>query len=741
MLADDEARRRFRQEALTLSKLNHPNIATVFDFDTQGGTDFLVTEYIPGTTLDAKLTAGPLAEKEVLRLGTQLADGLDAAHRQGVVHRDIKPGNLRLTADGVLKILDFGLAKGTLPVSASAVTTSPTQSPEITGTIPYMAPEQLRGGRPDTRSDVYSAGVVLYEMVTGRRPFRETFLSRLVEAILHQPSVPPSKINAAVSPELERIILKCLQKEPNNRYQSAAELEEDLCCVVTGSTVAVANFASTTRSRRLLVFVMAIIAVSALLSAFAIGRWRGRIWGGTGSTHITSLAVLPLENISGDPSQEYFVDGMTEELTTKLAQISGLRIISRTSAMQYKHTHKALPEIARELHVDAVVEGSVMRSDDSVRITAQLIEAAADRHLWAKDYQHPLRDVLRLQDQVAQSIVNEVKIKLTPQEQARLAGSHLVNSKAYEAYLKGRYHFHQGTEDQFREAKAYFEQATKIDLNYAPAYVGLADYYWVTNDLSPRLAIPRAKDLVVKALAIDDALADAHSTLAAIRLYGDWDWSGADKEFKRAIELNPSYAEAHRMYSDFLSEMGRHDQALVEIRKAQELDPLSIITSVTAAWTFYYARQYDRAIEQCRKVLNWYPHSVSAHDCLGSSYTEKGAYEEAITEYRAVVSASGSDSLRLAGLGRAVAAAGKRADAQKVVEQLKEESKTHYVAPYFLAVIYAALSDKDQAFSWLDRACLERDSYLVRLKVDPALDSLRSDSRFEYLLRRVGLPR
>jgi eukaryotic-like serine/threonine-protein kinase len=731
ILADEDARRQFRREALALAKLNHPNVGTVYEFDNQQGVDFLAMELISGLSLDAKLAGRALPEPQVLRFGIQLADALQAAHAQGIVHRDLKPGNLRVTAEGRLKVLDFGLAQWMQSEGDKDRTVTASRLREVSGTVPYMAPEQLRGEKADTRSDIYSAGVVLYEMTTGHRPFMESG-PPLIGAILEKPPSPPSTYNHSISPGLESIILKALDKDPNRRYQSAKELEVDLERLSTG----VPPLIPQRRPYWVWVALFSLILIFALILGLNVNGWRDRLFG---TTHIKSLVVLPLENLSGDPDQGYFADGMTDELTTKLAQIGALRVISRTSATQYKHSGKALPEIAKELNVDAVVEGSVLRSGDHVRITVQLIEAFTDKHLWAKDYEQPLNDVLRVQDQVAQAIVNEVKITLSPEEQARLASSRSVNSGAHEAYLKGHYRLRQGTEEQLQEAKGYFERAIKLDPDYAPAYAGLADFYWLTNEISPGIAIPKAKEYALKAMAIDDSLADAHSTLAAIKFYGDWDWLGADKEFKRAIQLNPNYSEARAAYSAFLSEMGRHEQALFQIRTAQEMDPVSASTGATAAWASYYARQYDAAIAEARKVLDMDPNSISAHDLLGSAYLAKGVYEKAVAEYKVVVGNSDRDPLRLVSLARAYALAGRRPEAEKIAAQLSAAASTHYVPPLFLGVIYTALGDNDRAFSWLEKAYHEHDSYLVRLKVEPGLDSLRSDPRFQDLLRRMKL--
>jgi eukaryotic-like serine/threonine-protein kinase len=739
-ITDEGARRHLHKEALVLSKLNHPSIATVYDFDTKRGVDFLVMEYIPGITLSDKLAAGPLPEKEVVRLGMQLSDGLAAAHERGVIHRDLKPGNLQLTNDGRLKILDFGIAKQWRPLTGATVTESSLQSHSISGTLPYMAPEQLAGEEADARTDVHGAGFVLYEMATGQRPFAEVQSGQLFSALLRKAPIPPTTLNPKVSAELERIIGKCLEKEPENRYQSAKELTIDLRRLGAPSTNT-GQVQERERRTRKLILVAGALLVAACATLFALkgSEWRDRVVGKMATPRIDSLAVLPLENLSGDPGQEYFADGMTEELITTLSQISALKVTSRTSVMQYKGTRKTVPQIAQELHVDAVIEGSVMRDADHVRVTAQLIRAPTDTHVWAKSYQRDLRDVLAVQNEVAHAITSEINVKLTAQEQVRLAETHPVNFAAHDAYLKARFYMQQGTEAALRQAKAYFEEAARIDSSYAPAYAGLADYYMLTDELSPRVAMPKAKAYVQKALALEDGLAGAHATLAFIKFYGDWDWLGADKEFERAIELSPSYAEAHRSYSDFLSEMGRHDQALAEIRTAQELDPFSATVILDGGWALYYAREYDRAIEQCRKVLDLDPHSVSALDCVGSAHLATGAYDQAIAEFTALVTSSVNEPLRLASLGCAYASAGKKIQAQRILAQLNEASKTHYVPPYFLGLVHAAMGDKEAAFSWLEKAYEEHDSYLVRLKVEPVMDPLRPDPRFEKLLHRMNL--
>jgi serine/threonine-protein kinase len=747
LVADESVRKRLHKEARALSKLNHPNIEILFELGSKEDTEFLVVEYVPGVTLGTRLAQGPLPEKEIARLGAQLANGLAAAHSQRVVHCDLKPDNLRITPDGRLKILDFGIAKSlrvTRETSKYEVSTeSTTLDQAVVGTLPYMAPEQLRSEPADSRSDLYAAGAVLYEMATGQRAFRDGVAPQLTDAILHQPVVPPRALNPKISLELERIILKCLQKEPENRYQSAAELEVDLRQLAT-PTVPQAESGGhglpIWRRRPSLAATLAVVLL-AILIVFIVSKWWEQHAGRNGPGRIQSLAVLPLQNLSGDPQKDYYADGMTDLLIADLSQISALRrVISRTTMMQYKGTRKPLPQIARELGVDAVIEGSVLTSGDRVRITAQLIQGATDKHLWAKSYERDARDVLKLQGDVAGAIADEIRIAVTPQERARLNNAPPVIPVAYDAYLRGRDHWNKGTEHDWQQARQYFERAVQIDPHYASAYAGLADYYLSTDALPPRVAMPKAKEYALKALEIDPTLPEAHTLLGAVRFWADWNWPEAERDFRRALELNPGHVEALRVYSAYLTALGRAEEALAEIRRAQELDPLSIETQITAGWALYYARRYDKAIEQCGKSLDLEPDSVPAHDCLGLSYLAKKMYEKAIAECQRAVDLSSSDLNRVVDLARAQALAGNKAGALKALSELRGRAKQTYVPPSFFAQIHLSLGEKEQGLAWLDTAYVDRDSYLMRLKVEPAFDSVRSDPAFQDLMRRLALP-
>ncbi len=740
-LADEAARKRFRKEALALSKLNHPNIETVHDFGTQEVVDFLVMEYVAGETLTDKLATRPLPEKEVARLGQQLAEGLTAAHGQGVIHRDLKPGNLRVTPDGRLKILDFGLAKLLRPVSDTAATESFTETQGAAGTLPYMAPEQLRGEKVDARSDLWAAGAVLYEMATGQRAFPEVQGPRLIDAILHQAPLPPRGLNGKISAELEQAILKCLEKEPENRYQSARELVVDLRRL--SGPVPMAARPRPRVWRWQLGASLAAVMILAVLVGLDVGGVRERVsrWLGPGAGRIQSLAVLPLADLSADPQQDYFADGMTDALITDLAKIGPLRVISRSSIVRYKKTQKSVPEIAKELKVDALVEGSVLRSGDRVRITAQLIEAATDRHLWAESYERDLRDILALQGDVSRAIAREIQLKLTPQQEAQLATSRPVNPQAHDAYLRGLYHCRRAAE--LLKGVEFFEQAIKLDPSFAAPYGSLGTCYHSIaffGVLAPQEAYGKAKAAALKAFELDDSLPDAHTAMAYVMLHSEWNWVEAEKQYKRSLELNPNDGGVHHLYAHFLMVMGRADESVAETLRAAELDPVNSTLSACRGWHCLYASKLDQAMEFLQRTLQAEPKHILAWQWIGQVYVQRGKYEEAIGAFERAVNLMGG-SWALGGLGHAYAVAGRRQDAQNVLAELKRQlAKGHYVPAYDVALVYAGLGQRDKTFEWLGNAYQERSALLVHVNWDPRFNPLRGDPRMDDLIRRIGLP-
>ena len=737
VLTDEAARKRFRTEALALSRLNHPNIATVYDFDRQDTTDFLVMEYLPGASLDIKLLAGSLPEPETIRLGLQIAEGLAAAHERGVVHRDLKPGNLRFTPEGRLKILDFGISKFLGPVSLTAETESVSETRAVAGTLPYMAPEQVLGNTADERADLYSCGAVLYEMATGTRAFPQTHRPRLTDAVLHQKPVPPRAINAQVSPALQSIILKCLEKDPRKRYQSASDLVADLRRLEAGQAPIASMGMGPWRKHAAAVLVLVLLA--GIGAGFFINQTRRE---SAAARHINSLAVLPLENLSGDPTQDYFADGMTEDLINRLARMGGMRVISRTSVMRYKGVHKPLSQIAKELGIDAVVEGSAARSGDRVRISAQLIMAANEQHLWGDSYTRDLRDVLELQDEVAEAIARQIRGTLmgrvTPP-----TDNHEINPGVYEDYLRGRSEWNKRTLDGTNAALQHFRNALEKDPNYAPAESGVADCYvtlWLSlGALSREEALPQAREALQRALALDEASPEAHSTLGTLRMYADWDWPGAEAEFKRAISLNPSYATAHHWYGLLLTFRGRTGEARQELARARDLDPLSPIIRLNSAWVEYAAGDNDALITASQNELGSDPTFWDAHWDLGSALVQKGDLNTGISELQKAVDFSHNSSATVASLGYALGRADRRADAEQILHKLQQRAQHEPVAPEEIAMVYIGLGDHNDALLWLEKAYRAHSKGLVLLRADPWYHSLSDEPRYKDLLREVGL--
>ncbi len=744
LLADEAARRRFRKEALALSTLNHPNIQTVHDFDTQDGVDFIVTEYVEGTTLSERVTAGALPEKEVLKLGAQMADGLAAAHAQGIVHRDLKPDNLRVTPTGRLKLLDFGLALRALPTAAGVTTLSVADTHALMGTLPYMAPEQLRGEVVDARTDVFAAGCVLYELSTGRRAFGDTLAPRLTDAILHQPPVAPHTVNPQMSAELERIVLKCLEKDPDQRYQSAAELAVDLRRLEGGRVPSVAAASPGVRGRRTAIWSIALGAAALVAAVLSIVGIPGR---GRPIPPIKSIAVLPLANLMGDPEQDYFVAGMHEALIAELGQIAALGVISRTSVMRYRNSDKSVPEIARELNVDALVEGSMLRAGDDVRVQVTLIRAGPEeRQLWSRTYDGELKNVLVLQKQVARAISEQIQVSVTPAEAARLETARVVNPAAYDAWARGWFQFRSLTPDSMLKCLEYAAAALAIDSSYAPAYALRASCYNILphiGQIAPNDAFPKAEAAARRALELDEGLADAHFALAWTLAAYKWDWTGAEQEYRRGLELNPSSALGHGRFGWFLSWLGRHHEAFAEVDRAVQLNPAGPNEIQENAMVRYVARRYDDAIVAARRAIEIAPTFGFAYDRLGRACLEKGMYAEGIAALETAVRLSGSSTgsrNHLGALGRAYALAGRRTEARRILDDLLDLSRRTYVGPIQIAMIHTALGEPDEALRWLEEGFRVRDGNMVLLKVLPAWDPLRTDPRYQDLLRRMKFP-
>lgn len=740
-LADDAVRKRFRMEALVLSCLNHPNIATVHEFHDQEAAHFLVMELIPGETLDEKIQGAPLPEREVLRLGVQLAMALAAAHAEGVVHRDLKPGNVRITPDGRLKVLDFGLA--TLrrhEWNERADTTGLGDSALVAGSPPYMAPEQMLGEVVDARSDIYGAGAVLYEMVTGRRPFAESHGPRLIDAVLHAPPVPPRDINGRLSAGLEAIVLKCLDKDPGRRYQSARELLVDLerLSVPVAPVTRVEPRVQRSRATWASLSVAAVTTLLIVSGPAARGFFGGAIEGAP----VRSLVVLPLENRSGDPAQDYFADGLTDALIADLSQIGSLRVISRTSSMHYKGTRKTLPEIARELEVDAVVEGSVLRSNGLVRITAQLVHVPTDRNLWARTFEGNPEDVINLQREVARSVAREVDAKLTGSERARLASPGPIDAAAHEAYLRGRHLFTSvSTDAAVRRSIEYFSEAIARAPAYAPAYAALADaeaFLGGNLTVNPAEAYARARQAATRAIEIDGRLADGHSALGCAAFSLGREWVEAERALRRAVELSPGDGRTHEQLAWFLAAEGRLDEALVSMKRARDLDPVSPMTSAGVAAIFYLKRDGERAADQLKDTLELNPGYQVALYGLARVYLQQQRFDAAIAQFERAEAAGAATPSMVADLAQAYALAGREADARRALKRWEGLPREGPARPEQEAYVLAALGDRERAFALLDKALDLRSPGVAWLKVDPRFDPLRSDPRFEGLVARAG---
>jgi len=703
ILSDESARKRFRHEAMALSRLSHPNIATVHDFDSDGGIDFLVMEHVEGETLAARLRRGPIEEAETRAIGIQIAEALEEAHERGVVHRDLKPGNVVVTPKGRVKILDFGLAK-LFRTGEGGDTVTASVAGAWSGTLPYMPPEQLEGKETGAEGDLYALGAMLYEMIAGRRPFTDPNPARLMSAILtERPPALARSGGPAVSGALQHLVLQLLEKDPSRRPRTARE------------------------------------ATAALRSSATSGA------GGPAPSApgLRGLVVLPLENLSGDPEQEFFADGMTEELISGLAQIQSLRVISRTSAMRYKKTQKTLQEIGRELNVDTVVEGSVRRHAERVRITAQLIEVATDRHLWAKSYERDLKDVLALQGEVAHAIAQEIKGKLTPEEEARLAQAHTVDPKAYEAYLKGRHHWNKRTDESLLRSLEYFREAVDVDPAWATAYVGLADAYNVIGfygTLPPGDTFPKAKIAASTALRLDPDLAEAYSGLAYAQHYYEWDWEASERSFRKALSLNDKNAYSHLFYMNLLAAIGRVEESYLEVERAFELDPHSMIIGTARGWARYYARDFDSAVRYIRQLIEFEPDFSTAHAWISAVYDVRGEHDLALAAATRAAQLTARGPWSLTGMGRALAGLGRTSEAEAILSEMRDLAARRYVSAYDLALVTEAIGQTEPALDQLERAYANRANMLVLLRVDPRWDRIRSHPRFQDIERRMAFP-
>ncbi|PYX79301.1 MAG: hypothetical protein DMG66_04225 [Acidobacteria bacterium] len=743
---EPQALERFQREARSASALNHPNICTIHEIGQHGDERFIVMELLEGQTLDKQINHKPLPTEQILELAIQMAEALEAAHAQAIIHRDIKPANIFVTNRSQAKILDFGLAKlAAAHAPATAAVSAPTAglsqehitSPGSTvGTIAYMSPEQARGEELDGRTDLFSLGAVLYEMTTGSHAFKGNTTAVIFDSILHATPVAPRRLNDEVPAELERIIDKLLEKDRRLRYQTAAELAADLKRLRRESQLGKVSTAASATGRKRSPWIAAVAA--ALLVTVAVAAYLFR----SGSEAIDSLAVMPLVNTSGDPSTEYLSDGITETLINNLSQLPNLRIVPRGTVFHYKNKDLDARQLGKELGVRAVLTGRVLQRGDSLIVQAELVDAKQNSQLWGEQYNRKPSDLLSVQTEIAQEIMDKLRLQLSGEQRRQVTRNYTANSEAYHLYLQGRYYWNKRTPDGLKKGIDFFNQSLEKDPGYALAYTGLADSYDVLSFYSvmpPAEAYPKAKDAAKKALEIDPNLAEAHTSLAYVHWNYDWDWDAAERENRKALELNPNYASGHHWYALSLVILARHEEAQREIQRALELDSLSLIINTKVGALDYYARQYDPAIAQLRKTIEMEPNFSLAHLYLGLALQQKGEVAQAISELEKGLKMTQSPWF-VAALAEAQALRGNKTVALAGLHELDVMSKDHFVSPYFYALIYSGLGDRDNAFKYLNRSLEERSDWLVYLKVDPALDPLRTDPRFAELERKVGLP-
>jgi eukaryotic-like serine/threonine-protein kinase len=740
--AGKTSRARLLREARNAAALNHPNICTIYEVGEAEAGAFIAMEYVDGRSLRELISEHPLPLDQVLRYGTDIADALEHAHQRQIVHRDLKSANVVATSDGRVKVLDFGLAKKVAadPIAETVAedrsVADLTDAGVIAGTIAYMAPEQLRGGSVEARSDIWALGIVLYEMATGVLPFQGQSSFEVSSNILNER---PAPLPRAIPVRLREVIDKCLEKDPSRRYQSAHEVRAALQDIHSGrSTPWVAvRYALARRKWAALVVAVAVLTT-------AIAGWRlARAGSGAGSVRVESIAVLPLENLSGDTEQDYFTDGITEALSTDLGRLTALkRVIARGSVLQYKATTKSPEQIARELNVDALVTGSVLRSGNRLSVTAQLFNPVTGAQMWANRYERNLKDVLVLRNEIVSEIVREIKAQLSPEERARLSSAPTVNTEAFEAVLKGRFHWLRQTREDYDQAERYFQFALEKDPEYALAYAGLASVWLMRSDagfMAPSEAFPKATTYLERALALDDSLADLHVELATHKEAIDWDWLGAEREYRRAIELNPNFADAHFYYANQLIELNRRDEWKREIERAQELDPLNDFQRGFYGWQLNFVGRYDEAIALFQRLLPQAPNVATIHLGLWGAYHRKGMYEQAVASARSYFVAAGDgefvDLLRPSRDRTAYRSAMKETGDAMV----KRVSQRHIPA-LRIARMFAHAGDADSAIAWLERAYADRESPLSRLAVSWDWLDLHTDPRFQDLLRRMNLP-
>ena len=732
--------KRFRLEAEAAASLDHPYIVPIYEVGEQDGQCYFSMKFIEGGQLDEVVKHTPISIRQAAELMAKVARTVHYAHEHGILHRDIKPVNILLDAKGETHLTDFGLAR--LVESESTVT----RTLEVLGTPSYMAPEQAAGDNAKlTRAtDVYGLGAVLYQLLTGHPPFAGGTTYETIKLLLETEPRQPRLWNPKIDRDLSTICLKCLGKDPQRRYSSALALAEDLERWLKHEPIRARRTGVLTRGKKWVrrnptTAVLTALLV-ALLAAISVIIWKSEL---AGRSPITGIAVLPFENASNEPNTEYLSEGISEALINSLSELQQLRVIARPTAFHYKRKDVEPRRVGRELGAAAVLTGKVRQMQDALSVQVDLVDTATGAQIWGARYDRKIADLVAIKQAIAQEVTAKLKLKLSGEEQRRLVKRDSTNAEAYQFYLRGRYFWNKRTSDGIKQAIEHFQQSVERDPNFALGYVGLADSYTgltFYNFAAPHEAMPKAKESAIKALTLDDTLAEAHATLAHILINYDWNSSAAEKEFKRSIELNPEYATAHQWYAiHFLTATGRLEEAVQEMKKALELDPASLVMNTFMGATLSYTGRYDEAIDQCRRTIQMDPNFAVAHWHLGLAYEQKQLLDEAIEEFRKAISLSGGSPLMKAALARAYAKAQKTHEANEMLNELNELAKRQYASAYELATIYVALGNNEEAFQLLAKAYAEHSFHLVNLNVSPHFKSVRSDPRFQDLVQRLGL--